>query len=107
VAAAAAAGEAAAGAVITAYVERFAKATATVINLLDPEVVVVGGGVSAIEALYREVPPRWAAWVFADAVDTRLLPARHGDSSGVRGAAWLGRERALGLERKLTRRAAG
>jgi fructokinase len=88
-------GDARAGGVVAAYVERFAKATATVIDLLDPDVVVVGGGVSALAALYRDVPARWAAWVFADAVDTRLVPARHGDSSGVRGAAWLGRDAGL------------
>ncbi|NBB68834.1 MAG: ROK family protein [Alphaproteobacteria bacterium] len=99
--AAADAGEAGAEAVIAAYVERFAKATATVLDLLDPDVVVVGGGVSGLGALYREVPARWADWVFADAVATRLEPARHGDSSGVRGAAWLGRDAAL------TRSAAG
>jgi len=106
VAAAADAGDPAAAAVIAAYVERFAKATATVIDLLDPGVVVVGGGVSGLTALYREVPARWAAWVFADAVDTRLVAARHGDSSGVRGAAWLGRDRELGSDRELTRSAA-
>ncbi len=94
-AAAAAAGDDAARAVIAAYVERFAKASATVVDLLDPDVIVVGGGVSALEALYREVPARWAHWVFADAVATRLEPARHGDSSGVRGAAWLGRDATL------------
>ena len=93
--AAAEAGEAGAEAVIAAYVERFAKATATVVDLLDPDVVVVGGGVSGLGALYREVPARWSAWVFADAVETRLVPAEHGDSSGVRGAAWLGRDAAL------------
>jgi len=94
-AAAAGAGDDGAGAVIAAYVERFAKASATVVDLLDPDVIVVGGGVSALAALYGEVPARWADWVFADAVTTRLEPARHGDSSGVRGAAWLGRDAAL------------
>jgi fructokinase len=95
VVAAAEAGDPAARAVIAAYVERFAKATATVIDLLDPDVVVVGGGVSGLAALYREVPRRWAEWVFADAIETRLAPALHGDSSGVRGAAWLGRDAVL------------
>ena len=85
------AGDRAADAVLTRYVERFARATATVINLFDPDVVVVGGGVSNIERLYTEVPPQWTARVFADAVATPLRRARHGDSSGVRGAAWLGR----------------
>jgi len=95
VVAAAEAGDEGAQAVIAAYVERFARATATVINLLDPDIVVVGGGVSALSALYRDVVPLWADWAFADAVDTRIAPARHGDSSGVRGAAWLGRDAAL------------
>mgnify|MGYP006275823663 CR=1 FL=1 len=101
VAALAAAGDVAAGAVLDAYVERFAKASATVIDLLDPDVVVLGGGVAHLPNLYEHVPERWAAWVFADAVATRLVPARHGDSSGVRGAAWLGRAGGL------TRSAAG
>jgi fructokinase len=60
-----------------------------VINLIDPEVIVVAGGLSQIDALYREVPRRWVEHVFADQVDTRLVPAMHGDASGVRGAAWL------------------
>ncbi len=98
-AAEAAAGEPGAAAVLDAYLARFAKATATLINLLDPDVIVVGGGVSGLDALYREVPPRWPAWVFADALDTRLAPARHGDASGVRGAAWLGRAAALSRTR--------
>jgi fructokinase len=58
-------------------------------NVLDPEVIVLGGGMSNIAALYDETPKRWNEWVFSDRVDTRLVPARHGDSSGVRGAAWL------------------
>jgi fructokinase len=95
VAAAAQAGDAAAGRVLAAYVARFAKATASVIDLLDPDVVVVGGGLSGVRRLYDEVPGRWPEWVFADAIATRLVPARHGDASGVRGAARLGREAAL------------
>nr|WP_268844374.1 ROK family protein [Polycyclovorans algicola] len=59
------------------------------INLLDPEVIVVGGGLSRIERLYQYVPALWDQWVFSDEVRTRLVPAMHGDSSGVRGAAWL------------------
>ena len=68
---------------------RLAKALATVINLLDPDVVVLGGGLSNIESLYQRVPRFWRDWVFSDRVDTRLARAKYGDSSGVRGAAWL------------------
>lgn len=71
------------------YYDRLARALASVINLLDPDVIVLGGGVSRVEAIYREVPARWAQWVFSDQVRTPLRPALHGDSSGVRGAAWL------------------
>jgi len=73
------------------YVERLARALAQVINLLDPSVIVLGGGVSNVEVLYDEVPLRWAPHVFSDVVTTPLRRARHGDSSGVRGAAWLWR----------------
>jgi fructokinase len=76
-------------AVLGRYVERMARSLATVINLLDPDVIVLGGGLSNIEGLYTEVPHRWPQWIFSDRVDTRLVRARHGDSSGVRGAAWL------------------
>jgi fructokinase len=71
------------------YVDRLARALATVINIFDPEVVVLGGGMSKIARLYEEVPRRWGTWVFSDRVDTKLRPPVHGDSSGVRGAAWL------------------
>ena len=71
------------------YVDRMARALATVINLVDPHVIVLGGGMSNIQRLYDEVPRRWGRYVFSDRVDTRLVPPRHGDSSGVRGAAWL------------------
>jgi len=71
------------------YVDRLARALASVINVLDPDVIVLGGGVSNIDALYDAVPDRWARYVFSDRVDTRLVRARHGDASGVRGAAWL------------------
>jgi fructokinase len=93
--AAAAAGEAAAEAALQRYEDRLARGLATVINLLDPEVIVLGGGVSNLERLYTSVPARWQRYVFSDTVRTRLLPPVHGDSSGVRGAAWLGRNRAL------------
>lgn len=68
---------------------RLARALAMVINLLDPEVIVLGGGLSNLERLYRNVPRLWSEHVFSDVVTTRLLRARHGDASGVRGAAWL------------------
>jgi fructokinase len=71
------------------YLDRLARSLAVVINLLDPDAVVLGGGVSRIERLYRELPERLAAYVFSDRVDTRVAPAAHGDSGGVRGAAWL------------------
>lgn len=86
------AGEAAAREALERYVERLARALASVINLLDPEVIVLGGGLSNLERLYREVPTLWGRWVFSDHVATRLLPPRFGDASGVRGAAWLGRD---------------
>ncbi len=87
---AAAKGEATATATLQRYVERLARATASVINILDPDVIVLGGGVSNIPDLYDRVPALWSRYVFSDTVRTRLLPPRHGDSSGVRGAAWLG-----------------
>jgi fructokinase len=89
VAAAAAAGDPQARATLERYADRLARGLAAVINLLDPDVIVLGGGVSNIAWLYEAVPRRWGAWVFSDRVDTALRPARHGDSSGVRGAAWL------------------
>lgn len=82
-------GDLAAGMCVERYEDRLARALASVINLLDPEVIVMGGGLSNIERLYTTVPARWAAHVFSDVVATRLVPAQHGDSSGVRGAAWL------------------
>jgi len=89
IATAAAGGDARASAALDLYARRLAKALATVVNLLDPDVVVLGGGLSNIESLYRQVPELWTEWIFSDRVDTRLVRARHGDSSGVRGAAWL------------------
>jgi len=71
------------------YCERLARALAGVINVLDPDVVVLGGGLSNIDLLYDAVPRRWTRHVFSDRVDTRLVRHRHGDSSGVRGAALL------------------
>src|SRR5438128_7119228 len=89
IAARAAAGGALALATLTRYEERMARALASVINLLDPDVIVLGGGLSNIERLYDQVPRLWAPHVFSDRVSTRLVRAVHGDSSGVRGAAWL------------------
>ncbi|HEX3969911.1 MAG TPA: ROK family protein [Stellaceae bacterium] len=89
IAARAESGEAAARAALARYVDRLARALATVINLLDPEVIVLGGGLGQIAALYRDVPARWGDYVFSDTVTTKLVPPRWGDSSGVRGAAWL------------------
>jgi fructokinase len=71
------------------YEERLARALAGVINLLDPDVIVLGGGVSNVERLYDSVPRLWGRHVFSDQVASRLVRHRHGDSSGVRGAAWL------------------
>lgn len=71
------------------YERRFARAIASVINILDPNVVVLGGGLSNIERLYDRVPTLWGRHIFSDHVATRLVRARHGDASGVRGAAWL------------------
>ena len=86
-------GDAACHATLRRHSHRLARALATVVNLLDPDVIVLGGGLSCMPHLYVEVPTLWQRWVFsggvADAVRTRLLPSRHGDASGVRGAAWL------------------
>lgn len=85
----AAGGDAACEASLERYEKRLARALAAVINIVDPEVIVLGGGLSNIERLYANVPTHWAAHVFSDRVRTRLVRHRHGDSSGVRGAAWL------------------
>ena len=85
----AAAGEPAAQAALERYSDRLARALATVINLLDPEVIVLGGGLSNLPGLYDSVPGLWGAYIFSNRVDTRLVPAKYGDASGVRGAAWL------------------
>src|SRR5687768_1418049 len=74
---------------IERYAERLARALAGVINVLDPDVIVLGGGMSNAAALYTEVPRLWTRHGFSDHVATRLAPPVHGDSSGVRGAAWL------------------
>jgi predicted NBD/HSP70 family sugar kinase len=71
------------------YEARLARALASVINVLDPDVIVLGGGMSNVARLYTEVPRLWTRHVFSDHVATRLARPTHGDASGVRGAAWL------------------
>ncbi|HSD29450.1 MAG TPA: ROK family protein [Vicinamibacteria bacterium] len=82
-------GDGAARATLARYEDRMARALAVVLDILDPDVVVLGGGMSQIPRLYETVPRLWQAWAFSDRVDTLLKPPVHGDSSGVRGAAWL------------------
>ena len=89
IARAAARGDAVAQASLARYVDRLARGLASVINIIDPEFIVLGGGLSRIAMLYSAVPAIWGRYVFSDVVATRLVPPRHGDSSGVRGAAWL------------------
>jgi len=90
IAAHAARGDAASEATLRRYEDRLARALAHLTNVLDPDVIVLGGGMSNVERLYANVPSLWGEWVFSDRVDTRLVKHVHGDSSGVRGAAWLG-----------------
>src|SRR5262249_60123424 len=92
-------GDAVAQAVLEQYEERLARALGSVINVVDPHVIVLGGGLSNVDRFYDSVPRLWAPYVFSDAVTTRLVRAAHGDSSGVRGAAWLweGRDRLRAL----------
>jgi fructokinase len=71
------------------YEDRLARALAHIVNLLDPDIVVLGGGLSRIERLYRSVPPKITKWVFGKSAATLMVPAKYGDSSGVRGAARL------------------
>ena len=82
-------GDSACEAALQRYEDRMARALAHVINILDPDVIVLGGGMSNIKRLYKNVPDIWGQYVFSDRVDTTLVPARHGGASGVRGAAWL------------------
>ncbi len=82
-------GDALARASLSAYADRMARSLASVIDVLDPDAIVLGGGMSNVEAIYPEVRARLSAWVFSDYVDVPVVRARHGDSSGVRGAAWL------------------
>jgi fructokinase len=83
------AGEQRAEEILQRYENRMARSLASVINILDPDVIVLGGGMSNIKRLYKNVPRIWGEYVFSDRVDTRLVYAKYGDSSGVRGAAWL------------------
>ncbi|WP_269617856.1 ROK family protein [Zhongshania sp. BJYM1] len=85
----AAAGEALADAVLDNYCRQLARALSGVINLLDPAVIVLGGGVSNVDIIYEKVPQYWSGFVFSDSCETKLVKAKYGDSSGVRGAAWL------------------
>ncbi len=85
----AAAGDGLAQRALQLHAQQLALALAQVINILDPDVIVVGGGVSNIGSIYDAVPPYWQGPVFSDRIDTRLVRARYGDASGVRGAAWL------------------
>jgi fructokinase len=82
-------GDAPARASLDRYVDRLARGLAMVIDVLDPDLIVLGGGLSNLEILYAEVPAIWGRWVFSDRVDTRLVRAVHGAESGVRGAARL------------------
>ena len=85
----AAGGDGPAQATLDRYIDRLARGLAHVMNLIDPDVIVLGGGLSNLALLYDTVPARWGRYVFSDVVATRLVPPVHGDSSGVRGAAWL------------------
>jgi len=87
--AAAAAGDAEAEAALERYIDRLGRGLSLVVNTVDPDVIVLGGGLSNLERLYAELPARLARHVFTDRLDTPIRPPRHGDSSGVRGAAWL------------------
>lgn len=89
IAQAARAGDASAAASLTRYADRLGRALGMIVSILDPEVIVLGGGVSNIDSLYDLVPPVMTRWAFSDAIATRLVKNVHGDSSGVRGAAWL------------------
>jgi predicted NBD/HSP70 family sugar kinase len=83
------AGDVACEATLRRYEDRLARGLAMVMNVLDPHVIVLGGGLSQMQRLYAYVPKIWGRYVFSERVDTRLVPPLHGDSSGVRGAAWL------------------
>ena len=86
---AAVAGDGAADETLSRYEHRLARGLASIVNVLDPDAIVLGGGLSNVERLYDNVPRLWKPFIFSDAIVTRLVRAVHGDSSGVRGAAWL------------------
>jgi len=75
---------------LTNYENRMARGLSHIINILDPDIIVLGGGMSNISRLYKNVPKIWHQYIFSDHINTKLLPPIHGDSSGVRGAAWIG-----------------
>jgi len=82
-------GNALAESCLNRYEDRMARALSSVVNIIDPEVIVLGGGLSNLERLYTNIPSLWQPYIFSDEVITRLVPPKFGDSSGVRGAAWL------------------
>jgi fructokinase len=82
-------GEPKAAAALDRYVDRLARALAGIVNTLDPDIIVLGGGMSNVSKLYEDVPKIWERYIFSDVCHTPIVPPRHGDSSGVRGAAWL------------------
>ncbi len=82
-------GDAVAVACFDAYIDRLGRALGSLINIFDPQAIVLGGGMSNVTEIYERVPKIWEPYIFSDRIDTRLLPNKHGDSSGVRGAAWL------------------
>ena len=82
-------GESEAEETLTRYEDRMARSLATIINIVDPDVIVLGGGLSNLTRLYTNVVAEWSQYIFSDSVTTKLLPATHGDSSGSRGAARL------------------
>jgi len=92
IAEAALAGDADAGATMELFFDRFARAIAGIVNILDPDAIVFGGGLSKIDGLYTELPARVERYAFTPESPTRIIRNMHGDSSGVRGAAWLWRE---------------
>ncbi|WP_456405077.1 ROK family protein [Thiolapillus sp.] len=85
-------GDANAETTLQIYEDRLARGLASIINVLDPDTIILGGGLSQLQRLYENVAQRWRQYIFSDVYRTRLLPPRHGDSSGVRGAAWLWRD---------------
>ena len=85
----AAAGEQDALDALARYRDRLARALAGIVNILDPHIIVLGGGLSMLPALCETVPSLWGGYVFSDRIDTKLVLAKFGDASGVRGAAWL------------------